>query len=277
MASEPVPIQLGTVVAQTPVAAVRRFVLILWGKSGCGKTTLAATAPGPILWLCIDDEGTACLSECPQDIIVIDLAKEPDNVVEKFKNPNPMGIEKVLKEHPEIKTVVFDSATTFRNKALAHGVVVAQGTTKGRSSTLEDPGYAGYGNLNTWMQLMVKNLVAATGKYERNFILIAHEDKPERDNQGNVLSISMMLGSSLNEQVPVNVGEVWNLNDTGQKHMLAIRPVALRKPVKTRMFKTTGEPQFEWKFDPDKWEGGKIEDWIEAWKENEFRKIELPK
>ena len=87
--------------------------------------------------------------------------------------------------------------------------------------------------------------------------------------------ISIMLGSSLNEQVPIKISEVWHLADNGKKHMISIRPCYNRKPMRTRMFKTTQGPQFEWKFDVDKWEGDTIAKWYNKWIET-GGKIDVP-
>ncbi|NJL53743.1 AAA family ATPase [bacterium] len=258
-----------------PTQKRQRISMLLWGSSGSGKTTLAATAPGKKLWINFDPDGTESLLG-RSDVLVLDLSNEKNSVVEKFREENPMRIEKLLTDNPEIETVVFDSLTTFGEKALHHGVKLAQSTNKGRSATLEDPGYSGFGNKNTWTRLVVNNLLQSTGRLGRHCIFIAHEDKPTTNDQGVVLFISIMLGSSLNEQVPIKISEVWHLSDNGKKHMISIRPCYNRKPMRTRMFKTTQGPQFEWHFDVDKWEGDTIAKWYEQWTAT-GGKIDVPK
>lgn len=253
----------------------RRLAILLWGSSGCGKTELAATAPGKKLWLLFDPDGLAALGD-RDDIIALDLFNQSDNIVEKFKQPNPLKIGKFLEENPDVETVVIDSMTTFGEAAVSHGVTVAKGTSKGKSSTIEDPGFAGWGNKNTWVRLCVKNLLEITAKYGRHCIIICHEDKPVTNDQGVVLFISLMLGSSLNEQVPVRISEVWHLNDTGKKHIIAVRPCRQRKPMRTRMFQARDEYEFEWKYDPVSQTGEGIALWFEKWKANHYRKIDLP-
>lgn len=192
-----------------------------------------------------------------------------------FKTPDPMGLDKFLKENPNIKTVIFDSMTTFAERALYHGVTKAQGTAKGKSATIEDPGFAGYGNKNTWTHLAVSNLLAVTAKHDRHMIFIAHEGTPDKDALGNVTSISILLGSTLSKEVPIKLSEVWAMTDTDKGRRIAIRPCRMRSPMKTRMFETSGEPEFTLKFDYEK--DDPINEWYLQWKANGFRKIGLPK
>lgn len=259
----------------------RRITLLLWGMPKCGKTTLAATAPGKKLWVSFDPECTASLDRKHVDFIDLDLSAERDDVVMKFRENNAglcREIDKFLGENQDVETVVIDSCTTFGAKALAHGVVAAAQTTKGKGSTLEDPGYAGYGNKNTWMNLLVKNMLEVTGKHHRHLIIIAHEDKPEKDSKGVPLFITIMLGTSLVNQVPVNLSEVWHMEVLGAKRQtrIQVRPCRMFKPMGTRMFQTTGEPEFVWDFNVDTWEGEGIAEWFEQWRDNGYGKIALP-
>lgn len=258
----------------SPTQRRQRLSLLIWGTSGCGKTTLAATAPGRKLWINFDPDGTESLLG-RDDILIADFSREPSASVVKFREENPIRIEKFITDN-DIDTVVFDSLTSYGEKALHYGVKVAQGTPKGRSATLEDPGFSGYGNKNTWTRLVVRNLLQATGKLEKHCIFIAHEDKPTTNEQGTVLFISIMLGSALNEQVPVSLSEIWHMSDTGKKRMIAIRPCRMHKPMKTRMFKTTGEPEFAWVYNADTGEGETIAKWYNEWVAK-GSKIDLPK
>ncbi len=273
-ATDPV-IKIGNIELTTPKTQKRRLSMVLWGSAGCGKTTLAATAPGPILWINFDADGTVGLGD-RDDIFLLDLSTQPDNIVEKFKEADPMRISKFLDEHPEIQSVVFDSVTSFGEKAIVHGVVKAAMTPKGKGATLEDPGFAGYGNKNLWTLMMTKNLLRLTAKYNKHFVLVAHENTPDKDQNGNVVSITLMVGSSLAEQVPIQLSEVWAMTDTGKERRIAVRPVRARKPMKSRMFITSGKPEFVWKYDADTGVGDTLAGWIEAWYKNDGKKLPLP-
>ena len=268
-------ITLGNMKLSSPIQRTNRMSIMLWGSSGSGKTTFAATAPGKKLWINFDPDGIAALTE-RDDVHVLDFAHEPNNCVMKFRKENPLGLRAFLEEHEDIETVVFDGLTTFGDKALQHGIVEAQGTAKGRSATIEDPGYAGYGNKNTWTRLCVMNLLKVTGEMDRHVIFIAHEDKPVTSSEGVVLYISIMLGSSLNEQIPVVLSEIWNLTDTGKKRLLAVRNCRFKKPVKSRMFTTSGSPEFTLEYDAETGEGEGIATWWKKWKKNGGRKLGLP-
>ena len=121
-------IKLGGVEVLTPQERRKRLSLLLWGKSGSGKTTLAATAPGRKLWINFDPDGTDVLTS-RDDIEVLDFAPKPDRVVEQFKEDDPLRITRYLEQNPAVETIVFDSLTTFGNKALSHGIMVAKTTT----------------------------------------------------------------------------------------------------------------------------------------------------
>jgi len=254
------------------------MAILLWAASGDGKTTLAATAPGKKLWISFDPDATACLGP-RDDIVEVKLYDQPARIVEKFKEENSSffrDLDKMLANDESIETVVIDSCTTFRDKAMTHGVAVARNTKKGAKSTLEDPGYAGYGNLNTWTRLLVANALVVTARHNRHIIIIAHEDKPTTNSEGVVMFISIMLGSSLNVQIPVNITEVWHMQDTGSERRIQIRPCRGFKPMKTRMFRTTGKPEFLWNWNDETKEGEGIATWYNRWKEAKFGKIPLP-
>lgn len=275
MTDEPTVLKFGSVVIDKPRVINKRVSLLLWGPSGAGKTTLAATAPGKKFWINFDPDGTSTLTN-REDVIVADLSTQPNSIVQRFTEENPFRISKIIEEQG-IDTVVVDSLTSFGDMALSHGVKIAQGTAKGRSSTIEDPGFSGFGNKNTWTRQLVMNMLQVTGKTDTNIIFIAHEDKPEKNDQGVVMYISIMLGSSLNEQLPTKISEIWNLTDTGKERRIAIRACRSRKPMKTRMFKTSGDPEFIWNYDSETEEGEGITDWHKQWLNNDSMKIELPK
>jgi hypothetical protein len=245
--TEPVIFQIGKYNVTKPSTTARRFSLFLWGDSGSGKTTLAATAPRPILWVNFDPDGTSSIASMADDILELDLAREDPSVVEKFRetNLNPMDLSGFIEEH-EIKTVVFDSVTFFANLA------TNQGVTKGRNLTIERPGQMGYQFRNSFTNQAMNNLNRLTGRLGVNLIIIAHEDVPILDDNGHIVSISILIGGKMPKTSPVQVSEVWNLSDTGTERRIAVRPCRRRVPMKTRMFLTSKGPEFVWKFDADK-------------------------
>lgn len=267
-------ISIAGVGVQKGADAQHRLSMLLWGQAGCGKTTLAATAPGTKLWINFDDNGTASIAS-RDDVLVADFSGQADSVVTKFKQetaPAIVSLDKTLKEHTEIDTVVIDSVTSFGMKALAHGVIDASKS----GATIEDPGFKGFGRKNTWTRYMVKQLLRLTAKHNRHVIFICHEDVPSRDSEGNVAFISLMLGSNLAQEVPVDFSECWHVQDTGKAHLIRVRPDGFFRPMKTRMFKTDGPTRFKWVFDPEKLEGEGIATWFERWKSNNYHKLDVP-
>src|SRR4051812_15258663 len=75
----------------------QRFSLLLWGLSGCGKTTLAASAPGNKLLINFDPDGPVSLGP-RDDVVLIDLSTEKYTVVDIFKTDDdpllPIGDKK---------------------------------------------------------------------------------------------------------------------------------------------------------------------------------------
>lgn len=89
----------------TPVGSVKRYrSFVLYGRSGTGKTTLASSFPGPILYLDVRDEGTDSIADV-KDIHV----KE----IEAFED-----FEEVywwLKSNPNrYKTIVVDTVSQLQ-------------------------------------------------------------------------------------------------------------------------------------------------------------------
>lgn len=262
----------------TPSSRPKRLAILLWGQAGVGKTTFAGTAPGPKLWVNFDPDGVDSLTHL-EDVSVIDLAADNYGVVEKAKEADPFRIGKDFLADDQFETVVVDSTTTFGDMALRHAVGRAAATRQGKSSTLEQPGLAGYGFKNAWVNSLVVNMLRMTARYGKHCIIICHEDKPSLNTEGSIVEVGLMLGSSLRQQVPVSFSEVWFMKDAGAERKVHVRPHLYYRPMKTRMFAAEGKnASFTWKYDlqaPD--EGVTIAGLYEQWVENGGKKIPLPR
>lgn len=261
---------LGSVTMSTPKTQVTRMSCVIWGPSGAGKTTLAATAPRPILWINFDPDGTSSLMD-QDDIYIADFAKEKHNCVIKFKQENAAGIANLLEEHPEIQTVVFDSITSFNEMALKQGVEDTRG------ATMEAPTLQGYGRRNSYTMQGIMSVIRATSKANKHCIFIAHEDAPSKDEMSGAMMVSILVGGKMQSEIPIKLSEVWHLEDDGKHHKISIRSNRMKKPMKSRMFQTSGDASFTWNFDPEEWSGTGIKDWFDAWVANGGKKISLPK
>lgn len=247
----------------------RRMALLLWGPAGCGKTTLASTAPGVKLWIQFDSDGVLSLAG-RSDILVLDLSGEKFSITEELNKDNPFGLEKMLTEHPEIETVVFDSATAYA--ILATEAAVA-GT---KSATIENPGMKGYGFRNARVLRAVVALMRLTKRLNRHIIIISHEDTADKDDNGVVLQITLAIGGKIAQQIGLQLSEVWWMQDAGGVRKIATRPVRMRTPMKSRMFKVEGAGEFVWKYNQEEWKGPGIDTWFKAWCDGGGRKIPIP-
>lgn len=260
----------------------QRFSLLLWGLAGCGKTTWAASAPGRKLLINFDPDGPTSLG-ARDDIVLIDLSGEKYTVVDLFKNDDDpilplmdkkFRLSKILTDL-EIETLIVDSCTAFRDRATEKGISVTKGATVERVS----PG--GYGARNALTLRMMSGLNALTKRMKVNIIFITHEDDSGvRNNDGDLLHITMLLGGKLSGQTALQLSEVWFMMDDGKQRKVLIRPGRTRKPMKSRMFDTTGPIEFVLHYKQDNDDPcGKhsIASFIKEWKDNGFNKIQVPK
>lgn len=258
----------------------QRFSLLLWGLSGCGKTTLAASAPGNKLLINFDPDGPVSLGP-RDDVVLIDLSAEKYTVVDIFKTDDdpllPIADKKYrlskIVQDLNIETVIVDSVSAFSQQATYKGITVSPGATLERVS----PG--GYGARNALTLRMMSGLLAVTKRMKINIIFITHEDDGGvKDKEGNILHITMLLGGKLGSQVALQISEVWFMSDEKQTRKIAIRPCRMRKPMKSRMFDTTGEVEFVLKYDQkDPLGKHSLTSFIKEWEDNGRDKIQVPK
>src|SRR5882672_3273480 len=192
-------------------APLARVSMVLWGEAGCGKTTFANTAPGKRLLINFDPDGYQSLAK-DENTILYDMSHEPNSyVVEQAKSGDPFGLKKILTDNPDIKTVILDSITKFADRATINAIGKAPG------STFENPGPSAYGYRNRYTLQLVANVLVATGTLTKHVIFICHEDVPKINDKGEIQSITLLLGGSLPQEVPLQISEVWHMRDTGNE------------------------------------------------------------
>jgi hypothetical protein len=246
--------------------------LLVWGDSGCGKTTLAATAPGEKAFIQFDPQGVASIAH-RTDCHVLDLSGYSANsCMLEFNTIDPFGMKKWIKERPNVGTVVVDSVTALAFLALQYAVTKAGG-----NSNVDVPGMHGYGVRNNVMRRVVVSIMQMCAELDKHLIVVTHEGAPDKDTQGNITSITMALSTNLANDVSLRFNEVWWMKDSGEARTLYVRPWGHYKPMKSRMFMSTDTTRsFVWKYDADALTGDGIAQWFEAWQSNGGRKIPLP-
>lgn len=240
----------------------QRLSMLLWGSSGVGKTTLACTIPGKKLLINFDPDGPASIAD-RDDVDVADLSTVKSGIVEQFKSEdNPIGLRNAIEYYD---AVIIDSLTNAQHMAVSHAV------TRVKGASIERPSLQGYGMRNALITQLVKNVLRITGLHKKHVAFIAHEAAPQINDDGVVMQITMSLGGQLTTNAPVDFSECWHVEDTGRQRRIGIRPARNFKPMKTRMFVTTGQPEFTWKHN-----GNEIAEWYAQWETNGFKKIALP-
>jgi hypothetical protein len=255
----------------------RRMTILLWGPAGDGKTTWAATAPGKKLWLSFgDNEHQSVLGR--KDIDVMHLYKySVDDVIKHGRSESPFGLDKILAEDTDIETVVCDSVTALTDMALRKAVDERLGAGKGFTPTMEHPGMSAYGGRNAITLDVLTKLLRVTAKHDVHLIITAHEADPEKDQDGIVQYITIMLGGKLVNNVTFRLSEIWYLSQDNRGRQLAVRPSRKHRPMKSRMFTGMGEPEFILAYDSNKPDKGQmtITSLYEAWLK-EGKKLQIP-
>lgn len=246
----------------------RRISLLLWGASGAGKTTLAATAPGNKLFIQYDPKGSVCLGE-REDCFILDLSSENSNSIIRLKNENnPLGLNKIIKDL-EIDTIILDSLTTLSEMALRKAVTEAKG------ATIDIPGKPGYGVRGSYMRQCIYSLLRLAHVNNLHIIFIAHEDIPVEIGKSETYYQSILLSGKLQSETPIRVAECWHLEDIRERRVISLRSTPFKRPMKTRMFDSK-KGIFTWKYNTITQEGEGLTEWFKQWDEGNGIKIPCP-
>lgn len=254
---------------------VNRMALVLWGPAGWGKTTLAMTMPGRIALISFDPDGPASI---PKHVLsetgsqIFDLSGVPDDFTAKFKDDDPLGLKKTF-DH--FDSYVIDSTTTIVEKTLGRGIKITKG------ATVERPSPGAYGARNALAINLIRDTLRITGAANKHVCFISHEGAPDKNDDGVLLGYTMALGGQMPTQVALRINECWPCFETSKNEkMIICRKSRMREPAKSRMFDTTKQTEFQWRFNPMNWNDPsnmRIDQWFAQWQANGFDKIPLPK
>lgn len=171
-----------------PPAAPETFNVLLYGPPKSGKSTAAATAPGPILW--VSAEGPGALAYARKvaagrgtDILEVRITRGTDarqvlrDVIQHVRD----GFD------PQVQTVVVDTLAKVR-EALIRQIVVP-----GAKNSIQQFGE---------VARILREFVQSMRDLPINFVLIAHQDIADADGERIVRPL---VGGALTEEIP---GEV---------------------------------------------------------------------
>lgn len=260
--------------SKAPTVEHATFLGVIWGAAGAGKTVLASTAPGLILQYNFDPGGMLSLGD-RSDILGVDLSAEKYTILSKMRvESDPGEMVKTFKAMPEIQTVVLDSLTMISELALPLAV------SESKNSSLKEPGIHGYSYRNQIVYEIVRNVLKACQQNGKNLIFIAHEQKPEKDEITGRIFQSILVGGELSTLMTNRISEVWYLEDQGKSRKISVRSNPNKRPMKTRLFDTSLNDTFEWKFDArravDDQPDHTIRGWLDKWHKGGGKKLQLP-
>ncbi len=260
-------------VPSAPPKAERMSVLI-WGQAGTGKTTLGSTMPGKKALLNFDPDGPASIPDA-DDVHVFDMSGINNRtLMTHLKSETaPFGLHDDVLDY--FDTFMVDSVTSIEERTLMYGIQETKG------ATIERPSPGAYQARNNLLVGAVRNLLAVTAARKKHVCLIGHEGPPNTNDDGVLLNITIALGGKNPQNVALKINECWNMfEDSKNRKMIIVRKGRMREPLKSRMFDTMDDFEFEWQWNTRDRQDPKnmwIKDWYQQWQDNGFKKIDLPK
>lgn len=250
-----------------PAASNERCTFLLWGKSSCGKTALASTLPAPILWLGFDADGEQTIANHP-DVQFVKLSDATHDLCPMMMEGESYErqLDDYLKQSKPASLVI-DSMTSFSQLALTHSVVSGKASGKSFKATMDVPGMSGYGVRNRIVLSATRMLLRVTSKHNTHCMFICHEDSPDKNDEGKIIRISLLLGGTLPAEMPLQISEVWYMRDENGRRELFMRPFGVIQPMRTRMFRTDTKSSMVSDYNMYTGTGTKIRDLIAKWRE----------
>ena len=219
--------------------------IMLWGREGVGKTYLSASMPKKALYLTFDPNALNGIN----DLVIdgkIDANDVPyitydegdyKEIANAYKNPrNPFFLNEMYSKN-KFETLIIDSLTSYFKLALQYGVEFASMLSEKEKSTIERPGYAGYGVRSVATKEMAFNVINWCTAHGVNCVFIAHEGEMEKDQNTGIMYRLPTLSGDIPSEIARNCDESWYLYASNDgKRSLLVHPMDKIRPLKTRMF-----------------------------------------
>ena len=268
--------KLGSMQVETTASRREQLSMLIWGKPACGKTILAATAPGKKLFLQFDPGGTASLARS-DDILVADYSGMAPAQIATLKQGTIVesDLTKLIREQ-NVSTVVVDSLTSLGQIALTYAIQSGKANGRNFVASLEMPGLTGYGIRSAILLDICAMVLRVCSDTKAHCIFVAH-DKETLDDNGRIAEISVALGGQGQTAVPAKINEIWHMEDTGRERLIYVRSHGVKRPMRTRMFELgPKDTHFTWKYNQVDKTGDTLAKYYEAWEANSFERIAFP-
>lgn len=259
-----------------------QWIVLLWGPPKAGKTEFAATAPKDKLYINVDPGGFETV-RARSDCHLLDVSGWGNEEFFKYmESDNPLGLDQFLPHHPEVGTLVVDSTTSIYDRCTEQAVFVDRaGLSTKFTPTIAEPGLSAYGARTTHLARIIRGFTRLAKRHNRHLIFTAHEDVPDKDKKGNIISIGIMLSARAINNSSTQVSDIWHLRNIDSTRVLSFAPRAKREPMGSRVFYTTrGEDHVNLTYDPREPLEGQahtISNWYSQWVDGGYKKMPVPK
>lgn len=193
---------------------------LVYGPPGAGKTCLAASFPGPVLYLDFDNKVSSAARyyakqpEITSQIEVVNLSAilHDSPINEMTRQISELSAMQKRGEYT-YKTLVLDSITTFSCAALNHIVKTNPGVKRPMPG---HPSMQDYGILKREFERLIPGLLSL----DMNVIMLGHETMEKDEITGEIIR-GVMMDGSFAQRLPIYFEEVFRayVDDKGQ-HML---------------------------------------------------------
>lgn len=173
------------IVATSDEAKVHGVKVLIYGKSGYGKTWLARTAPSPIIISA--ESGILSLQDIRLPMIKVKTVSDLNNIYAWLTES---------REASQFQTVYIDSLTEIAETVLANAKAVVKDPRQAYNKLLDD------------MIPLIKAYRDIVGK---NVVMTAKQEAVKDEATGTVLQGPMMPGNKVGQQLPYLFDEVFRL------------------------------------------------------------------